>query len=130
MDYTRLLYKYHIAAFVNVRSADEHRDHNWYNEEVTWMRENSANYIELPMEKYSVPDSRTVAKFFAIMSEPTNLPVLIHGGSGEMRVSMLAGAWLLKSGRGELEEVAAKAEKINGQKLTEEEFVFLKSFTE
>ena len=28
MDYTRLLYKYHIATIVNVRFASEHRERN------------------------------------------------------------------------------------------------------
>jgi len=28
MDYTRLLYKYHIASFVNVRMSSEHREDN------------------------------------------------------------------------------------------------------
>ena len=36
MDYTRMLYKYHVAAIVNVRSASEHREKNWHNEEITF----------------------------------------------------------------------------------------------
>ena len=55
MDYTRLLYKYHIATFVNVRQSSEHREENWYNEEQTWMKGdgNSVYYVEIPIEKHN-----------------------------------------------------------------------------
>ncbi len=51
MDYTRLLYKYHIGTIVNVRPASEHRDQNWYAEEIGWVKQNGINYIELPIDK-------------------------------------------------------------------------------
>ncbi|TFG48357.1 MAG: hypothetical protein E4H40_04805 [Candidatus Brocadiia bacterium] len=43
MDYTRLLYKYHIGTIVNVRIPNEHRERNWYNEEIVWVRNNGVN---------------------------------------------------------------------------------------
>ncbi|MCD4830634.1 MAG: hypothetical protein K8R02_02365 [Anaerohalosphaeraceae bacterium] len=129
MDYTRLLYKYHIAAFVNIRSSDEHRDHNWHNEEIMWMRENGANYIELPIGRYGstpgFPDKTTIAKFIQIMSDSDNLPVLVHGSSGEKRVAMLVGAWMLSSGNYEIENVLKKAKQIKGQSLSDDEIAFL-----
>lgn len=134
MDYTRLLYKYHIATFVNIRNADEHRSQNWYNEEITWMRENGANYIDLPIDRYgrtpSMPTAETIEKFTAIMSSPSNLPVLVHGSSGEKRIAMLVGAWMLKSGDFKLRKALKTAESIKGQKLTAYEIDFLKSFAE
>ena len=72
MDYTRLLYKYHIATFVNVRCADEHREENWYNEERTWVGDNGVNYVELPMERTDrarqFPNKETQQKFLKIMA--------------------------------------------------------------
>jgi hypothetical protein len=40
LDYTQLLYNYYIATIVNIRSSIEHRDRNWYNEEIIWTRNN------------------------------------------------------------------------------------------
>ncbi len=131
MDYTRLLYKYHIATFVSIRSPDEHRDHNWYNEEIMWMRENGANYIDLPIDKYGqtrgFPDKATIAKFIGIMSDSDNLPVLLHGSSGETRVAMLVGAWMLSSGDYTIEDVLKRVRKINGSPLSDEEIAFINS---
>ena len=98
MDYTRLLYKYHIGTIVNVRSAAEHRERNWYNEEVTWVRNNGVNYFELPIEKGNyLPDEATQEKFLAIMSDRIHLPVLLHDSNGRKRVSVLAAVWAVKA---------------------------------
>lgn len=130
MDYTRLLYKYHIAAIVNVRSASEHRERNWYNEEVTWVRNNGVKYFELPIERHNPAkpfhDEAVQKKFLEIMAERENQPVLLHGSSGRKRVSMLAAAWLIKSGGLSVEETAKVVEKINdNRKLTEAEIEFI-----
>ena len=131
MDYTRLLYKYHIATIVNLRSADEHRERNWYNEEVTWTRGNGVRLIELPIEKHGtvqgIPDKATVAKFLAIMADPTNLPVLVHGNSAERRVALLTAAWLLESGGYDFKQMRDRIQKINSQPITDEETEYLQS---
>lgn len=131
MDYTRLLYKYHIATIVNVRSANEHRERNWHNEEITWIKENGVKYVELPLEKHGqtqgIPDADTTAKFLAIMSESSNLPVLIHGSSGTKREIYLAAAWMLKSGGFTLEQTIEKVKQINNEPLTPGETEFLQS---
>jgi protein tyrosine phosphatase (PTP) superfamily phosphohydrolase (DUF442 family) len=131
MDYTRLLYKYHIAAFVNLRSADEHREQNWYNEEITWMRSNGVKYIELPIEKNvpsdGIPDTQNSQKFLQIMSDSINLPVLLHDSSGKKRVSYLAAVWMLKSGGFNLQQTIEKVKHIKGQPLTDQETEFLQS---
>src|SRR4030042_163725 len=133
MDYTRLLYKYHIAAFVNVRDADEHREQNWYNEEITWMRNNGVKYIELPIEKHGpnqgIPDEETCRKFLEIMSDSTNLPLLVHGSSGTKREVYLAAVWMLKAGGFNLQQTIKKVEYINGETLTQQEMEFLQSLT-
>ena len=130
MDYTRLLYKYHIAAIVNLRSTTEHREDNWHNEEITWVKSNGVKYIELPIEKSSVangaPDVNAIEKFLAIMSEKSNLPVLVHDSSGKKRVAYLTAAWMLKSGGFTYEQTVEKIEKINDRPLNEEEIKFLK----
>lgn len=133
MDYTRLLYKYHIATFVNLRHIDEHRDQNWYNEEVSWMRSNSVKYIELPMEKNvstdDIPDMDNCQKFLEIMNQRTNLPVLLHDSNGKKRVTYLAAIWMLKSGGFNLQQTIEKVKQIKGQSLTNEETAFLESIT-
>ncbi len=102
MDYTRLLYKYHIGTIVNVRSAAEHREKNWHNEEVTWVRNNGVKYFELPIDR-SVnranyfPDQANQEEFLKIMADKANLPVLLHGSSGRKRVSMLTAVWVVKA---------------------------------
>jgi protein tyrosine/serine phosphatase len=126
MDYTRLLYKYHIATIVNVRSVDEHRERHWYNEEVSWVRNNGIKYEELPIERASYfPDGAAQAKILEIISDKTNLPVLIHGSSGKERVAMLVAVWLVASEKYSMEEVAGKTEEIKGDPLTEAETEFL-----
>ncbi len=127
MDYTRLLYKYHIATIVNVRSASEHREKNWYNEEATWVRNNSVKYIELPIEKANYfPNKETQNQFLAIMADKDNLPVLLHGSGGEKRVPMLTAVWLIKSKGLPVKETVRIVEKINDdRKVTEAETDFI-----
>jgi protein tyrosine/serine phosphatase len=127
MDYYRLLYKYHIATFVNVRPASESREKNWYNEEITWVRNNNVKYIELPVEKADYfPSSETQNKFLEIMADKKNLPVLLHGSSGEKRVPMLTAVWLIKAQGYTVEETAKVVEEINGDRtITETESKFI-----
>jgi protein tyrosine phosphatase (PTP) superfamily phosphohydrolase (DUF442 family) len=131
MDYTRLLYKYHIAAIVNIRSTTEHKEENWHNEEITWVKNNGVKYIEMPIEKSGIvngiPDANIIEKFLAIMSEKNNLPVLLHDSNGKKRVVYLAAAWMLKSGGFTYEQTVKKIEEINDRSLNEEETNFLKS---
>ncbi len=131
MDYTRLLYKYHIASFVNVRMSSEHREDNWYSQELNWMKDNAAKYIELPIERTDksrqFPDQATQRKFLGLMKGKENLPVLLHGNSGRKRVSMLAAVWLIKSQKLSIDETVRIAEKIKGKKLTKLEKEFIKN---
>jgi protein tyrosine/serine phosphatase len=127
MDYTRLLYRYHIAAIVNVRTASEHRERNWHNEEIVWVRNNGVNYIELPFEKTNhFPDANTQEQFLAVMADHSNLPVLLHGSGDDERVAMLTAAWLIKAEGYNLEETFAEVKKIiDDRKLTEDETAFI-----
>jgi protein tyrosine/serine phosphatase len=127
MDYYRLLYRYHIATIVNIRAASEHREKNWYNEEVTWVRSNGVKYIELPVGKSAYfPNQETQDEFLAIMADRNNLPVLVHGSSGEGRVAMLTAVWLIKARGYTAEQAAEVVEKINdGRKTTEAESKFI-----
>ncbi|MFA5292897.1 MAG: dual specificity protein phosphatase family protein [Phycisphaerae bacterium] len=131
MDYTRLLYKYHIAAFVNVRKTDEHREQNWHNEEVAWMKSHGVTYIELPIDKDvaddGIPDLETSGKFLEIMDERANIPVLLHDNTGKKRVSYLAAVWMLKSGGFNLDKTVEKIKQLKGQPLNEQEMEFLRS---
>jgi len=126
MDYTRLLYRYHIATIVNVRSAFEHRERNWYNEEITWVRENGVEYVELPIDKKNYfPDEDTQEAFLEVMADRTKLPVLLHGSGGKRRTLMLAAVWLI-SGKGlSAEETLKKVKRFRRQPLTEEETKFI-----
>jgi protein tyrosine/serine phosphatase len=127
MDYNRLLYRYHIATIINVRSPAEHRDKNWYNEEITWVRSNGVKYIEMPIEKGDYfPTAETQDQFLAIMADRNNLPVLVHGSSGKRRVAMLAAVWLRKVQKYSFEETAKVIEEINDDlKITEAEKDFI-----
>jgi len=127
MDYTRMLYKYHIATIVNVRPASESREKNWYNEEITWVRNNHVKYIELPVEKANYfPNKETQDQFLAIMADKSNLPVLLHGSSGEKRVPILTAVWLIKAQGYTVEETIKIVDKINDdRKITEAESKFI-----
>ena len=127
MDYTRLLYKYHIGTIVNVRSASEHRERNWHNEEITWTRTNGVKYIELPIEKSNYfPNKQTQDQFLAIMADKNNLPVLLHGSGGEKRVPMLTAVWLRRSQQYTVKETLKVIEKIiDDRKITEAESKFI-----
>ena len=126
MDYTRLLYKYHIGSIVNVRSAAEHRERNWYNEEVTWVRNNGVKYFELPIEKGNyLPDEATQERFLAIMSDKVNLPVLLHDSNGRKRVSILAAVWAVKARRYSFEGAVELVERIKEELALEAEKKFI-----
>jgi protein tyrosine/serine phosphatase len=128
MDYTRLLYRYHIATIINLRSQAEHRDRNWYNEEVTWVRNNGVKYIELPIEKADYfPNKETQDQFLTIMADKNNLPAILHDGSGKKRVAMLASVWLAKDQKLSIEQVLAVAEQIKNEPLAESETGFIHS---
>lgn len=131
MDYTRLLYKYHIAAIVNLRSSAEHRERNWHNEEITWVKNNGVKYFELPIDRNTFPDKQTQDKFLAIMDQKENLPLLMHCSSGEKRSSLLTAVWLIKKQHRSYDDARKIVEKINhGKPLTEKETGFLKSIAE
>jgi protein tyrosine/serine phosphatase len=135
MDYTRLLYKYHIATIVNVRCASEHREKNWYNEELTWVKNNGVAYRELPIDRSIdranyFPDKPTQQEFLKIMSDKASLPVLLHDDSGKKRVSMLALVWLRKAHGYSLEDTLRFVEKIKDQPVTTAERKFIESLSE
>lgn len=126
MDYTRLLYKYHIGSIVNVRSASEHRERHWYNEEVTWVRNNGVKYFELPIEKNDyLPDEQTQQQFLAIMVDKANLPVLLHDSNGRKRVSILAAVWSIKARNYSVSEAIELVERIKGQPVLDAEKSFI-----
>jgi protein tyrosine/serine phosphatase len=131
MDYARLLYKYHIATIINLRSSAEHREQNWYNEEMTWVRTNGVKYIEMPLERNPddpghFPDAELQQRFLAIMADKESLPVLVHDGRGESRVAMFAAIWLAKKQQRPLEQVLATAEKIKTGPLNGQETAFIR----
>jgi protein tyrosine/serine phosphatase len=135
MDYTRLLYKYHIATIVNVRHASEHREKNWYNEELTWVKNKSVSYLELPIDRSIdranyFPDEPTQQEFLKIMSDKANLPVLLHGSAGRKRVPMLVSVWLRKARGYSVEDVARFVEKIKDQPVTKAEREFIENLVE
>jgi protein tyrosine/serine phosphatase len=126
MDYMRLLYRYHIATIINLRSQAEHRDRNWYNEEVTWIRNNGVKYIELPVEKADYfPNKETQDQFLAIMADKNRLPVLLHDGSGKKRVAMLVSVWMRKVRGYNVEDTVRVVEKLEDQPPTAEEKNFI-----
>ena len=127
MDYTRLLYRYHIATIVSVRTIYEHREKNWHNEEVVWVRNNSVNYVELPFEKRDrVPDVNTQERFLAVMANNTNFPVLLHGSGDDGRVAMLMAVWLIKARGYNHEKALVEVKKIiDNRELTEVETAFI-----
>jgi protein tyrosine/serine phosphatase len=132
MDYTRLLYKYHIATIVNVRSPSEHRDRNWFNEEIIWTRNSGIKYIEMPINKNNpFPDQQTIDRFFNIMSDKTNLPVLLHGSGDDRRVAMLTAVWMRRNQKCTAEEITSQVKKIvDRHELTKDEIEYIRSLTE
>lgn len=134
MDYTRLLYKYHIATIINLRSPAEHRERNWYTEEITWVRSNGVKYIEMPLGRdinspSHFPDANIQEQFLAIMADKTNLPVLVHDSSGEDRTAMLVAVWLAKGQHLSVEQVLAVAEQIKNKPLAEPQTRFIRSLS-
>jgi protein tyrosine/serine phosphatase len=131
MDYTRLLYKYHIRTIINLRAPTEHREHNWYHEETTWTRDNGIKYVEMPLGKnihddIHFPDADMQQRFLGIMADKTNLPVLVHDGRGKSRVATFAAVWLAKDGKNSVEQVLKTAEKIKTEPLIAKETEFIR----
>ena len=131
MDYTRLLYKYHIRTIINLRGSAENMEHNWYNEEINWVRNNTVVYIEMPLKRSTVehayfPDANMQQHFLAIMADRKNLPVLVHDGRGKWRVAALAAVWMAKEGHSSAEQVLKTAEKIKTEPLVAEEIEFIR----
>jgi protein tyrosine/serine phosphatase len=134
MDYTRLLYKYHISTIINLRSPAEHREQNWFNEEITWVRTNGVKYIEMPLDRNidspsHFPDANMQEQFLVIMADKENLPVLVHDGRGEDRVAILAAVWLAKNQNCPIEQVLAETEKIKNSRLVESEKNFINNLS-
>ena len=131
MDYTRLLYNYHIATIVNIRPASEHREKNWHNEEIVSTRNNGINYIEMPIEKTSYfPDKQTQEQFLTVMANKSNLPVLLHGGRNDKRVAMLEAVWLVKSQKGTVEQTLKEVRRIlEDRQPTEDEIKFIENLS-
>ncbi len=128
MDYTRLLYKYHITTIVSVRPPSERKEHNWHTEEITWTRNNGVRYIEMPIGKNSYfPNEQTQDNFIAIMANKDRLPVLLHGGRNDERVAMLVAAWMRRSQGCTAEHTNDIIKKIiEDRELTEGEITFIK----
>jgi len=130
MDYARLLHKYHIATIVNVRSEAEHRERNWYNYEIIWVKENGVKYKELAIdrsihrEKY-FPSKPQQQEFLNTMADKTNLPVLLHGSSGRKRVAMVTAVWLIAARNYSIEETIQTVEKIKTEPVTQPEKEFI-----
>jgi protein tyrosine/serine phosphatase len=134
MDYPRLLYKYHIATIINLRSPAEHRERNWYAEEITWVHSNGVKYFEMPLDRDTnspnhFPDANMQEQFLAIMTDKERLPVLIHDSSGKSRAAMLAAVWLAKGQKLSIEQVLAVAEQIKNEPLTEPQTRFIRSLS-
>ena len=127
MDYTRLLYRYHIATIINIRPVFEHRDQNWNSEEISWTRSNGVNYIEMPIEKSRrLPDKQTQDQFLAVMADRNNLPVLLHGSSDDKRVAMLVAVWLQKNQGYTVEQIVKVVRTIiDDREPTEDELKFI-----
>ncbi|HPS55297.1 MAG TPA: hypothetical protein PLP05_06850 [Sedimentisphaerales bacterium] len=127
MDYMRLLYKYHISTIVNVRSALEHREKNWHNEELIWTKQNAVKYIELPISKQDYfPDDQIQGEFFLLMSNIENLPLLLHGSGDDKRVAMLTATWLKKAqGLSTAETIQQIKKIIDDRPLTQQEINFI-----
>ncbi|MGA2678100.1 MAG: hypothetical protein ABSF37_02225 [Sedimentisphaerales bacterium] len=131
MDYTRLLYKYHISTIINLRSSAEHREQNWYSEEITWVRSNGVKYFEFPLgrnvnDPAHFPDANMQQKLLDIMADKENLPVLVHDGKGKGRVAIFTAVWLAKGQRLPLEQVFANTIEIKEEPLTEQETNFIR----
>ncbi len=128
MDYTRLLYNYHIATIVNIRPSSEHFEKNWRNEELVWTKNNAVNYIELPIEREPYfPDEQTQQQFLEIMADKNNLPVLLHGYGDDKRVAMLVAVWLEKSQEYNYDQTCKEIKNIiDDRELTEEEKNFIR----
>jgi protein tyrosine/serine phosphatase len=132
MDYTRLLYNYHIATIVNVRPAPEHMEENWRSEEVVWTRSNAVHYVEMPIDRTSYfPNQQMQSQFLAVMADKDNLPVLIHGVGDDKRVAMLVAVWLRRS-QGYSAERTVEAVKriIDDRPLRQEELKFIQSLAQ
>lgn len=129
MDYSRLLYRYHIGTIVNVRSVSEDRERNWLNEELNWTRNNAVPYIELPIEKRPYfPDRQTQDRFLDIMANKNNFPVLLHGSGDDRRVAMLTAAWLRRAKGYSVEDTLRQVRKIiDDQQLSEDDIDFVRS---
>jgi protein tyrosine/serine phosphatase len=132
MDYPRLLYKYHIATIINLRSPAEHRERNWHAEEITWVHSNGVKYFEMPLDRdinspNHFPDANMQERFLTIMTDKDNLPVLIHDSSGRERVSMLASVWLRKTRGCSVEDTVRFVEKIKDQPVTTAEREFIEN---
>lgn len=131
MDYARLVYKYHIATFVNIRTHEEHRDQNWQNHEIIKTKGLGVQYIPLPIEKDQVfPDIQTQRQFLDIMNNKKNLPVLLHGYGDDSRVAMMVAVWL-RCARGYTKDqtIEQVSKIIDDRPLRDSEIQFIEQLT-
>jgi len=127
MDYLRLLYKYHVVTWVNVRPVTEDLQANWYPAEMNFVRENGLAYHTLSIDRdAAVPDPVTCRRFLDIMAQAVNRPVLLHGDRNDRRVALLTALWLRKGLNLSPEQALARVRAMpGGRDLAAEHLAFI-----
>jgi protein tyrosine phosphatase (PTP) superfamily phosphohydrolase (DUF442 family) len=130
MDYTRLVYRHHIATIINLRQPSEHREHNWHNEEITQTKSLGIQYLEIPVEKNQfIPNQAVQSEFLARMADKKNFPVLLHGSRRDNRVAMLVAVWLCQVEKYSAEQAIDMVKMIIDRPLQETEINFVRQLT-
>ncbi len=89
--------KYGIKSIVSMRLQTEGDwEVNWYENEKNFCKENNLNFYHIPIKGKDLPTEADVKKWFEIMDDPANHPVLLHCEQGVVRTGVMVALYEIK----------------------------------
>lgn len=87
-DWDRLCSRYEIRSVINLRPLSDRGEDNWFDEEQQAVTKHGLKWFDLPMPE-QWPTKDQADRVLAILSDPTNQPVLVHCKQGKDRTGIM-----------------------------------------
>jgi protein tyrosine/serine phosphatase len=117
--------RYGLRTVVNLRG--ENPDEAWYRRERNGVQEIGAKWIHLRTGSHEPPAPEHLARFFDIVEDPANWPVLVHCQSGIHRSGLMCALYRIQyqgwTGDEAAQEMVKHGFRLGGDRNAVEEFV-------